>query len=128
MLERFLSSNSIAARFARTVVSGLIAVLIAYVPTLAGLIDNEAIAGLVVAVAMCVLSPLMGIFKTPEDEDTGESWTVEELQELAVATEAEDIVEFEEICIADDLADDTEMGSDAEEFAGIEDEDDEDEE
>ena len=123
MLEQFLSSNGTLARFARTVVQGLIAVMIAYVPTLAGLIESEAIAGLVVAVAMCVLSPLMSIFKT-EDEDTGESWTVEELQDLASVTETEDVVEFEEICIADDLADDTEMGLDAEEFAGIDDEED----
>ena len=77
MLDKFLNDNSMAMRLARTIVSGLVAVLIVAVPlAIGGVIKDPQWAAIVTAAIMAVLSPIMAMLKTgkPEDglEDTEE--------------------------------------------------------
>lgn len=77
MLDKFLNDNSMAMRLARTIVQGIIAVLIVAVPlAIAGVIKDPQWAAIVTAAIMAVLSPIMAMLKNgkPEDglEDTEE--------------------------------------------------------
>lgn len=74
MLEKFFEDNSASMRFARTVVQGLLAALIVFVPTAVGYLDLTAeAASFATACIMAVLSPLMAMLKRGEsiiaDED-----------------------------------------------------------
>lgn len=77
MLDKFLNDNSMAMRLVRTIVQGIIAVLIVAVPlAIAGVIKDPQWAAVVTAAIMAVLSPIMAMLKNgkPEDglEDTEE--------------------------------------------------------
>ena len=77
MLDKFLNDNSMAMRLVRTIVQGIIAVLIVAVPlAIAGVIQNPQWAAVATAAIMAVLSPIMAMLKNgkPEDglEDTEE--------------------------------------------------------
>lgn len=77
MLDKFLNDNSMAMRLVRTIVQGIIAVLIVAVPlAIAGVIKDPQWAAIVTAAIMAVLSPIMAMLKNgkPEDglEDTEE--------------------------------------------------------
>lgn len=77
MLDKFLNDNSMAMRLVRTIVQGIIAVLIVAVPlAIGGVVNDPQWAAIVTAAIMAVLSPIMAMLKTgkPEDglEDTEE--------------------------------------------------------
>ena len=77
MLDKFLNDNSMAMRLVRTIVQGIIAVLIVAVPlAIAGVIKDPQWAAIVTAAIMDVMSPIMAMLKSgkPEDglEDTEE--------------------------------------------------------
>lgn len=70
MLDEFLSSDSTGARLARTIVQGLLSVLIVCVPFAAAkLIDDAQTASIATALIMCVLSPIMALLRTGDPED-----------------------------------------------------------
>lgn len=70
MLERFFSSDTMGARLVRTIVQGLLSVAIVCVPLFAAHIVNDPqLASIITAAIMCVLSPIMSLFKTGEPED-----------------------------------------------------------
>ena len=75
MFENFINSNTPGMRFLRTVVQGVIAALIVYVPEAIGYLNlDAATAALLVALIMAVLSPLMAALKqSDEDKMTEES-------------------------------------------------------
>ena len=69
MLDKFLSDESTGMRLARTVVQGLLSVLIVAVPVIVAGLDLDATAAsLVTAAIMCVLSPLMALMRTGDPE------------------------------------------------------------
>ena len=77
MLDKFLNDNSMILRLVRTIVQGIIAVLIVAVPlAIGGVIKDPQWAAIVTAAIRSVLSPIMAMLKTgkPEDglEDTEE--------------------------------------------------------
>ena len=77
MLDKFLNDNPMAMPIVRTIVQGIIAVLIVAVPlAIAGVIKDSQWAAIVTAAIMAVLSPIMAMLKSgkPEDglEDTEE--------------------------------------------------------
>lgn len=70
MLDDFLKSNSTEARLARSIVQGLVSVLIVAVPlAMGGIIKDATWASIVTAAIMCVLSPVMATLKTGDPED-----------------------------------------------------------
>lgn len=79
MLDHFLHDDSTEMRLARSVVQGLVSVLIVTVPLLmGGVIQDATWASIATAAIMCVLSPVMAMFRTGNPEDgtvdaTGES-------------------------------------------------------
>ena len=77
MLEYFINSNTMGMRFLRTVVQGVIAALIVYIPEAIGYLNLDgATAALLVALIMAVLSPLMAVLKqADEDKMTEEAET-----------------------------------------------------
>ena len=59
-MNKFLTSNSTSMRLARTIVQGIIGVLISYADTLVGFITIPAeIRPMIVALVMAILSPCM---------------------------------------------------------------------
>lgn len=59
-MEWLLTSNSTGARILRTLVQGLLGVLVAELPEIVGLFDLDAwVQAIIVAVVMAVLSPIM---------------------------------------------------------------------
>ena len=61
-MNDFLSSNEPKWRLARTVVQGIIGVLIAALPQLVGLCElDQSVSAMIVAVVMAVLSPIMAM-------------------------------------------------------------------
>lgn len=73
MLDRFLTDNGTSMRLARTVVQGVIAALIVFVPTAVGWLDMGAeAASFATAVIMAVLSPVMALLKKSETVEEGE--------------------------------------------------------
>lgn len=70
MLDKFLKDESTEMRLARSVVQGLVSVLIVAVPlALGGVIEDATWASIVTAAIMCVLSPLMAMLRTGDPED-----------------------------------------------------------
>ena len=70
MLNYFLTSNDTAMRLLRTIVSGLVSVLIVSVPfAVAGLIHDATWASIATAAIMCVLSPVMSMLRTGNPEE-----------------------------------------------------------
>ena len=67
MFNAFFESNTTGMRFARTVVQGILAALIVFVPTAVGYLDLTAEeASFATACIMAVLSPLMSMLKRSE--------------------------------------------------------------
>lgn len=63
-MERFLTDNSASMRFARTVVQGILAALIVFVPEAMGMLDLQpSVVALLTATIMAVLSPVMALLK-----------------------------------------------------------------
>lgn len=59
-MNKFLTSNSTSMRLARTIVQGIIGVLISYADTLVGFVTvAPEIRPMIVAVVMAILSPMM---------------------------------------------------------------------
>ena len=70
MLEKFLKDESTEMRLARSVVQGLVSVLIVAVPlALGGLVEDPTWASIATAAIMCVLSPVMAMMRTGNPED-----------------------------------------------------------
>lgn len=70
MLDKFLHGDTMGMRLARTIVQGLLAVLIVAVPMLVGYANLPAEAASVLTAAiMAVLSPIMAAIKTGNPED-----------------------------------------------------------
>lgn len=60
VLDHFLNCNDTACRLARTIVQGLLGVLVANIDTIIGAIDFEpTVRALIVALVMAVLTPIM---------------------------------------------------------------------
>lgn len=67
MLDKFLTDNSTSMRLARTIVQGVIAALIVFIPSAVGYINlTPEVASVVTAVIMAVLSPVMALLKKSE--------------------------------------------------------------
>ena len=70
MLDEFLTSEKTEMRLARSVVQGLVSVLIVALPlVLGGVIEDATWASIATAAIMCVLSPLMAMFRSGNPED-----------------------------------------------------------
>ena len=70
MLDHFLKGESTEMRLARSIVQGVLSVLIVAVPLcLGGVIEDPTWASIATAATMCVLSPLMAMFRTGNPED-----------------------------------------------------------
>lgn len=70
MLDKFLNDNSMAMRLVRTIVQGIIAVLIVAVPlAIGGVIKDPQWAAVATAAIMAVLSPIMAMLKNGKPED-----------------------------------------------------------
>lgn len=68
-MNKFLTSNSTSMRLARTIVQGIIGVLISYADTLVAFITIPAeIRPMIVALVMAILSPLMSELGNSEAE------------------------------------------------------------
>lgn len=69
MLDHFLHDDSTEMRLARSIVQGLVSVLIVAIPLVtAGIIKDATWASIATAAIMCVLSPVMAMFKTGDPE------------------------------------------------------------
>lgn len=70
MLNDFLTSNDTGMRLVRTIVQGLVSVLIVSVPfAISGLIHDTTWASIATAAIMCVLSPFMSMLRTGSPEE-----------------------------------------------------------
>lgn len=70
MLNDFLTSNDTGMRLVRTIVQGLVSVLIVSVPfAISGLIHDATWASIATAAIMCVLSPFMSMLRTGSPEE-----------------------------------------------------------
>ena len=70
MLDKFLNDDSTEMRLARTVVQGLVSVAIVAVPiAVSSTIKDPTVASLATAAIMCILSPVMSMFRTGNPED-----------------------------------------------------------
>lgn len=70
MLDKFLTSNDTGMRLIRTIVQGLVSVLIVAVPlALGGVVKDATWASIATAAIMCVLSPVMSTLRTGNPED-----------------------------------------------------------
>lgn len=70
MLDRFLNDDSTEMRLARSVIQGLVSVAIVGAPlAVAGVVEDPTIASIATATIMCVLSPIMSMFRTGNPED-----------------------------------------------------------
>lgn len=70
MLNDFLTSNDTSMRLVRTIVQGLVSVLIVAVPLLMGGVIHDATwASIATAAIMCVLSPVMSTLRTGNPEE-----------------------------------------------------------
>lgn len=67
MIDKFLTDNSTSMRLARTILQGVIAALIVFVPSAIGYINlTPEVASVVTAVIMAILSPIMSLLKKSE--------------------------------------------------------------
>ena len=70
MLDKFLNDDSTEMRLARTIIQGLVSVAIVAVPiTVSSTIKDPTVASLATAAIMCILSPVMSMFRTGNPED-----------------------------------------------------------
>lgn len=70
MLDKFLNDDSTEMRLVRTIVQGLVSVSIVAVPiAVSSTIEDPMIASMATAAIMCVLSPVMSMFRTGNPED-----------------------------------------------------------
>ena len=70
MLDKFLHDESMSMRLARTIVQGVIAVLIVAIPlAIGGIVTDPQWAAIATAAIMAVLSPIMAMLKTGNPED-----------------------------------------------------------
>lgn len=70
MLDRFLNDDGTEMRLARSIVQGLVSVAIVAVPlAVSGIVEDATTASIVTAAIMCVLSPIMSMFRTGNPED-----------------------------------------------------------
>ena len=70
MLDKFLNDDSTEMRLARTIVQGLVSVAIVAVPiAVSSTIEDPTVASLATAAIMCILSPVMSMFRTGNPED-----------------------------------------------------------
>ena len=70
MLDKFLNDDSTEMRLARTIVQGLVSVALVAVPiAVSSTVDDPTVASLATAAIMCVLSPIMSMFRTGNPED-----------------------------------------------------------
>lgn len=70
MLDRFLNDDGTEMRLARSIVQGLVSVAIVAVPlAVSGVVEDATTASIVTAAIMCVLSPVMSMFRTGNPED-----------------------------------------------------------
>lgn len=70
MLDKFLHDDSTEMRLARSIIQGILSVLIVTVPLMAAnLTDDPTVSSLVTAAIMCVLSPVMSLIRTGNPED-----------------------------------------------------------
>lgn len=70
MLDKFLNDDSTEMRLARTIVQGLVSVAIVAVPiAVSSTIEDPTVASLATAAIMCILSPIMSMFRTGNPED-----------------------------------------------------------
>lgn len=70
MLDKFLNSEKTKYRLLRTIIQGLVSVAIVSVPVLVANIGLDTMtASIVTAAIMCVLSPLMSLFRTGSPEE-----------------------------------------------------------
>ena len=70
MLDKFLNDDSTEMRLARTIIQGLVSVAIVAVPiTVSSTIKDPTVASLATAAIMCILSPIMSMFRTGSPED-----------------------------------------------------------
>lgn len=70
MLDKFLNDDSTEMRLARSVTQGLVSVAIVAVPLgVAGVVKDPTVASIATAAIMCVLSPIMSMFRTGNPED-----------------------------------------------------------
>lgn len=68
-MNKFLTSNSAGMRLARTIVQGVIGVLISYVDVLVGhVVFDPQMRPMIVALVMAVLSPIMAALGKNEEE------------------------------------------------------------
>lgn len=69
MINKFLTSNSVSMRLARTIVQGVIGVAISYVDVIVGkCVLSPEMRPMVVALVMAVLSPVMAVLGGDEDQ------------------------------------------------------------
>lgn len=69
MLDHFLHDDSTELRLARSIVQGLVSVLIVAIPLLmGGFIKDATWASIATAAIMCVLSPVMSMLKSGDPE------------------------------------------------------------
>lgn len=70
MFNYFLTSNDTGMRLLRTIVQGLVSVLIVAVPLfMGGVIHDATWASIATAAIMCVLSPVMSMLRTGNPEE-----------------------------------------------------------
>lgn len=70
MLDKFLNSEKTEYRLLRTIIQGLVSVAIVAVPVLVASVGLDAMtASIITAVIMCVLSPVMSLFRTGSPEE-----------------------------------------------------------
>lgn len=71
-MKWFFESNDTAARLLRTIVQGVLGVIVSYLTILAGN-SSEIVALLIIPLVMAILSPIMGAIGTteraPEEQD-----------------------------------------------------------
>lgn len=67
-MQKFLSSNKVEYRLLRTILQGIIGILIANVDTLVGAHYTGSTKAVIVALVMAILSPLMGALATQGEE------------------------------------------------------------
>lgn len=73
MLERFINSNALSMRLLRTILEGVLAVVVVAVPLAVGLLQlSPEAASVVTAIVVAVLSPCLALLKTGNPEDAKE--------------------------------------------------------
>ncbi len=70
MLDRFLNSNDMSMRLLRTILEGVIGVILVAVPVIIGLWNlSPEMASILTAIIVAILSPILAMFKTKNPED-----------------------------------------------------------